>query len=47
MIFLRDEMVPWEMEPWRYGVIDEDAHEDWYFNMGNTADEISLRLFGA
>ena len=42
MMFLRDEMVPAEMNNW----LDE-GNPDWYYNLGYTADDISLMLFGA
>ena len=45
MMFLRDEMVPAEMAGFRYG-FDTDW-PDWYYNLGYTADDISIQLFGA
>lgn len=46
-MYLRDEMVRHEMCYWRYGFSDEHDHEDWFYNCGNTAEEIDLFLFGA
>lgn len=46
MMFLRDEMVPSEMSAEHYGFWD-NTYEFWYLNLGYTADQISIELFGA
>ena len=47
MMYLRDEMVKDDLANWRYGFDPDDKWPDWWCNVGNTADEISLLLFGA
>ena len=42
MVFLRDEMVRTEMG---YGHDGDD--QDWLYNLGYTADDINIWLFGA
>jgi len=44
MMFIRDEMVRHEMA--MYPFFDEYG-DDWFYNLGNSADEIDLLLFGA
>lgn len=47
MKFIRDDMVPAEMAAWRYGMDPDGENPDWFCNLGHTADDISLALFGA
>ena len=47
MMFLRDEMVPGEMANWRYGFNSEDDYQWWWCNLGHSAVEVSVLLFGA
>lgn len=47
MTYIRDDMTAADLANWRYGFDCDDDYPDWYLNVGNTSDEISVILFGA